>query len=229
MFLTGAIILAAIVACYIGAAAWLATTRRITFHQALFYLPLKLIWRVDDERMSLARDAGPPVIYVVTHRSRLDPALMLSLLPSNTLHILDGVSARSRRLEPFRSLARTIVFNAEHLFISRRLVRHLRGKGRLAVYLPEATEPTPKQLSLIRAVARIAGRADAKVVPIFVDGYRQGEPARKLASAAGLPSLPKLTLRVLPAATIAALVEQSKPAAPSNVLFERMSAVRLAA
>ena len=63
---------------------------------------------------------------------------MLALLPENTLHILDDYSANAAWLEPFRSLARTIVFNAEHVFVSRRLVRQLKGNGRLAVYFPDA-------------------------------------------------------------------------------------------
>ena len=41
-------------------------------------------------------------------------ALMLSLLPEQTLHILDEDSAKAAWLEPWRELARTIAFNAEH-------------------------------------------------------------------------------------------------------------------
>jgi acyl-[acyl-carrier-protein]-phospholipid O-acyltransferase/long-chain-fatty-acid--[acyl-carrier-protein] ligase len=128
MILIGIILLALAVG-HLAGAAWLSASRKISFHQALLYLPLKLLYRVDDRRARLLADAPAPVIYVVTHRSRLDPALMLSLLPTNTLHILDETSAKSMRLEPFKALARTIAFNAEHLFVSRRLVRHLRAKA----------------------------------------------------------------------------------------------------
>mgnify|MGYP000694547674 CR=1 FL=1 len=183
MILTGTVLLALVAGCLAGAI-WLSASRKISFHQALLYLPLKLLYRVDDSDAHLFAEAPAPVIYVVTHRSRLDPALMLALLPESTLHILDETSARSMRLEPFKALARTIAFNAEHLFVSRRLVRHLRGKGRLAVYLPEAVEPSPKAFSLYRAVARIASRADANIVPIFVDGYRKPNPGAARADAA---------------------------------------------
>ncbi|MGE0283687.1 MAG: 2-acyl-glycerophospho-ethanolamine acyltransferase, partial [Rhizobiaceae bacterium] len=99
MILTG-IILLALVAAYVAGVAWLSASRKISFHQALLYLPLKLLYRVDDSRARHLANAPAPVIYVVTHRSRLDPALMLSLLPANTLHILDETSAKSMRLEP---------------------------------------------------------------------------------------------------------------------------------
>ncbi|TGT93924.1 2-acyl-glycerophospho-ethanolamine acyltransferase, partial [bacterium M00.F.Ca.ET.155.01.1.1] len=99
-------------------------------------------------------------------------ALMLSLLPDDTLHILDEASARSPWLEPWRELARTIAFNAEHVFVSRRLVRVLKGKGKLAVYLPDAVEPDIKSFRLFRAITRIAMQADASIVPIFVAGTR---------------------------------------------------------
>jgi len=230
MILTGAILLA-LAAAYLAGAFWLSHSRNINLHQALLYLPLKLLYRIDDSGARLIADAPAPVIYVVTHRSRVDTALMLALLPANTLHILDEASAHSMRLEPFRALARTIVFNAEHLFISRRLVRHLRGKGRLAVYLPEAVEPTPKGFSLYRAVARIASRADASIVPIFADGYSKAVTGTVKADAAALPSFPKLTITALPAATIAQLGERSASPAPplSNVLFDRMAEARFAA
>ncbi|TIT74194.1 MAG: 2-acyl-glycerophospho-ethanolamine acyltransferase, partial [Mesorhizobium sp.] len=106
----------------------------LRFTQALLYVPFKLAYRIADNRIRIARNARTPVIYVVSHQSRIEPALMLSLLPDDTLHILDEASARSPWLEPWRELARTIAFNAEHVFVSRRLVRVLKGKGRLAVY-----------------------------------------------------------------------------------------------
>jgi len=230
MILTG-IILLALVAAYAGGAMWLSASRNISLHQAFLYLPLKLVYRVDDSRARQLADAPAPVIYVVTHRSRLDPALMLSLLPANTLHILDETSAKSMRLEPFKALARTIAFNAEHLFVSRRLVRHLRGKGRLAVYFPEAVEPSTKGWLLYRAVARIASRADANIVPIFIDGYSRATPGAVKANATAMPSLPRLTITALPARTIAELGERSVSPTPppSNVLFDRVAEARFAA
>ncbi|TJV28365.1 MAG: 2-acyl-glycerophospho-ethanolamine acyltransferase, partial [Mesorhizobium sp.] len=101
----------------------------LRFTQALLYVPFKLGYRIADDRIKIARRTAAPVIYVISHQSRLEPALMLSLLPEDTLHILDEVSARSPWLEPWRELGRTIAFNAEHVFVSRRLVRVLKGKG----------------------------------------------------------------------------------------------------
>ncbi len=229
MIVTGAVLLA-LAGAYLAGAAWLAHSRKLSFHQALLYLPLKLAYRIDDSRIAAARDAAAPVIYVVTHRSKLDAAVMLSLLPSNTLHILDPHSAQSMRLEPWRELARTIAFNAEHLFVSRRLVRHLRGKGRLAVYLPEAVEPSPKAFSLYRAVGRIAVRADANIVPIFIDGYRTVSPAVVRPAASTFP-FPKLTISTLPAATIPQLGDRAALPSPppSNILFDRVAEARFAA
>jgi acyl-[acyl-carrier-protein]-phospholipid O-acyltransferase/long-chain-fatty-acid--[acyl-carrier-protein] ligase len=109
----------------------------------------------------------------VLHQSQLDPALMLGLLPADTLHILDEVSARSPWLDPWRAAARTIPFNPEHVFVSRRLVRHLKGNGRLAVYFPDGIEADSKPYRIYRAVARIALRSGARVVPVAVRGSRE--------------------------------------------------------
>ncbi|MDR7031815.1 AMP-binding protein [Mesorhizobium sp. BE184] len=199
--------------------------------QAMLYVPFKLAYRISDSRMKVARSADAPVIYVITHRSRLDPALMLSLLPEDTLHILDERSARSMMLEPWRELARTIAFNAEHVFVSRRLVRTLRGKGRLAVYIPEAVEPDVKSFRLYRAVARIALQAEARVVPIFIGGA--DALPRALAPAGRMPSrwFPQLTISVLEPMTVPELLALGGEQAStrSNALFDRMAEVRLAA
>lgn len=230
MILTGTIALC-ILAAYAGGALWLVVRLGLTLQQALLYLPLKLLYRIDDARMRRVRKAEAPVVYVVCHQARLDPALMLSLLPDDTLHILDEASARSHWLEPWRELARTIAFNAEHVFVSRRLVRVLKGKGRLAVYLPDDVEPGTKAFRLYRAVARIALRADAKVVPVFVAGARHLPfsltPRRK----ARRRLFPKLTVSALEPLTISELMAHNvtQPARASNALFDRLAETRLEA
>ena len=112
-------------------AAWHAWRLGIRFRQALLYLPLKLIWRIRDRPIREAAAAKAPVVYIIAHQSRIDPALMLALLPENTLHILDEASARAAWLEPWRDLARTIAFNPRHVFVSRRLVRNQIGRASL--------------------------------------------------------------------------------------------------
>ena len=159
-----AAIFAGVIAAYAAIAGIEAYRLKIAFRQALLYAPFKLVWQIDDRGILTASQAKAPLIYVVAHQSKIDPAMMLALLPENTLHILDDYSANAAWLEPFRNLARTIVFNAEHVFVSRRLVRQLKGNGRLAVYFPDEIEPSAKGFRLYRAVAQIACKADAKMV-----------------------------------------------------------------
>ncbi|MEI5677474.1 MULTISPECIES: AMP-binding protein [unclassified Mesorhizobium] len=227
MILTAKIALCLLLA-YLAAALWQKVRLGMTFHQALLYLPLKLIYRVRDGKMRAARDAAAPVIYVVTHQSRLDPALMLALLPENTLHILDERSARSHWLEPWRELGRTIAFNAEHVFVSRRLVRVLKGKGRLAVYIPADVEPDVKSFRLYRAVARIALQADAKIIPVFIDGARHLPFSLTPREKAPRSWFPRLTVSTLEPMTIQQMVGDTDMR-PSDALFDRVAEARLAA
>ncbi len=228
MILTG-VIIAAVAGVYLGLAGLQAVMLRLSFRQALLYLPFKLAYRIDDAPIRLARKADAPVVYVVTHRSKIEPALMLSLLPDDTLHILDAYSATVAWLEPWRAMARTIAFNAEHVFVSRRLVQVLKRKGRIAVYIPENVEPDMRAFRLYRAVSRIAIAAEARIVPIFIDGARQlptalapnGEKAKRL--------FPWLRIGVLRAATIPELVaEGGVQATGSNALFDRIAQTRSA-
>ncbi|MCA0057036.1 MULTISPECIES: AMP-binding protein [unclassified Mesorhizobium] len=202
----------------------------LRFTQALLYVPFKLAYRISDSRIAIARDAAAPVIYVISHQSHLEPALMLSLLPDDTLHILDGASARAPWLEPWRELGRTIAFNAEHVFVSRRLVRVLKGKGRLAVYLPDAVEPDVKSFRLFRAVTRIAMQADARIVPIFVGGARDLPVSLTPASIVPRRWFPRLSISALEPMTIAELVARiPDQASNTNALFDRFAEARFAA
>lgn len=165
------VVIGAIALAWAAGAVLLAGVRRISFQQAFLLVPVVLAHRLS-VRGGANLHGDPPTVYAILHQSRLDPALMLTLLPENTLHILDAASTRSAWLDPWRAMARTIPFNPEHVFVSRRLVRHLKGNGRLAVYFPEGIEPDTKPYRLYRAVARIAQRSGARVVPVSVHGSR---------------------------------------------------------
>ncbi|MET0596896.1 MAG: AMP-binding protein [Mesorhizobium sp.] len=230
MILTGAMLLA-VVAAIVVVGVVLKAQLGLSLAQGVLYAPLKLIWRVDDRNIGIARDAPAPVIYAVAHQSRLDPALMLSLLPEQTLHILDEDSARSIWLEPYREMARTIAFNAEHVFVSRRLVRHLRGKGRLAVYFPDAVEPDTKAFRLYRAVARIAVKADARIVPVVVGGARNLPMSLTAEGQAPRRWLEPLSLGILDPLTLGELVDRAgrQWSTAAMALFDRIAEARVAA
>jgi acyl-[acyl-carrier-protein]-phospholipid O-acyltransferase/long-chain-fatty-acid--[acyl-carrier-protein] ligase len=230
MILTGAL-LGGLVVAWCLVALILSFTLGLAYRQAMLYVPFKLVWRIRDRDIRIARQAGAPVIYAIVHQSRLDPALMLSLLPENTLHILDEDSAKAGWLEPWRDLARTIAFNAEHVFVSRRFVRVLRGKGNIAVYFPDSIEPDTKSFRLFRAVARIASQGEARIVPIIVDGARFAPLSLAPADKAPRSLFRRLSIRALPPLTVAELVEQSgrDRTSMANALFDRIAEVRAAA
>lgn len=212
--LLAVIILIGIAAVWLAYAVTLMNRQRVTFRQAFVLAPVALARRLD-ARALRATHSETRILYVVAHQSRIDAALMLSLLPEDTLHILDEYSAKAMWLGPWRELARTIAFNAEHVFVSRRLVRILRGGGKLCVYVPPEAEQNTRDFRLYRAVARIALRAEAKVMPINVAGAERG-------------AFSQLTLHAMPPATIDALIVQSgvEGTRPSAALYDRMQKTR---
>lgn len=158
MILTGMII-AALIAAYVAAAMTQTYRLGIGFSQAVLYLPLKLAYRISDSRIRTARQADAPVVYAIAHQSQLDPALMLALLPEDTLHILDEASARSPWLEP--------VPDARALHRLQRLAC-LRQPPSGA---PSARQRPPR--GLFPADGR-AGRQDVQAVPRGGPHRRQG-------------------------------------------------------
>jgi acyl-[acyl-carrier-protein]-phospholipid O-acyltransferase/long-chain-fatty-acid--[acyl-carrier-protein] ligase len=226
MLAAAIVILALVLGLWIVLALWLMTSMKLTFQQAVLYAPFKALFRVGDDEVLSAQRANPPVIYAIWHSSRLEPALMLSLLPEDTLHILDVDSANAWWLDPWRSVARTIVFNAHHVFVSRRLVRRLRGRGRLAVYLPDDPAPDQKAFRLFRAISRIAVSAEARIVPIYIEGAAESmfslEPGKRRSL------LPRLTIKTLPAMTIAELIAAAAPERPlaAKAMFDHLLRAR---
>lgn len=230
MILTG-IVVAALIVVFMGAALAQAYRLGISLRQAVFYLPLKLAYRIREGNIRTARNAEAPVIYAVAYQSLLDPALLLALLPDDTLHILDEAAAESPWLEPYRELARTIAFNAQHVFLSRRLVRHLKGKGRLAVYFPQTVEPDAKSFRLFRAVARIALKAGADIVPVHIDGARHLPFSLASKDSAPRHWFPRLSIGTLEAISLDAVSARAvrAPAGTANTLFDRLAEARVAA
>ena len=230
MILTGAF-LAGIVVAVLAIAAFEAFRLGISFRQALLYVPFKLVWRIEDGDLRPARQAQAPVIYAIAHQSKIDPALMMALLPEDTLHILDDYSANASWLEPFRHLARTIAFKAEHVFVSRRLVRLLKGNGRLAIYFPDAVEPDAKAFRLYRAVAQIAAQANARIVPIVISGARYLPFSNTPAERAPRSFLRRLSIVALEGEPIGSLAEgaDSGRTAAANALFDRIAGARVRA
>ncbi len=223
MILAGAIVVG-VVALWLVFAAAVGARLGISFRQALLYVPLKGVYRIADAPARVAHASAAPVVYVVLHQSRLEPPLMLSLLPAETLHILDERAARSAWLEPWRDLARTIAFNPRHVFISRRLVRHLRGNGRLAVYISDSIEPDTKEFLLYRAVGRIALAAEAKVVAIAVKGARHTVFSRTPAAEAPRRFLGRLRVEVLEPMTVPELWDRlGEGKRTGRAVFSRVS------
>lgn len=229
--LIGVVVLGLFAAAWVAASVTQMVRHGLSFPQALLYAPLKFLYKINDVSLTTARETDAPVIYVISHQSRLEPALMLATLPDDTLHILDERSAASWWLEPFRSLAPAISFNAQHVFVSRRLVRRLRAGGRMAVYMPEGVEPDQKGFRLYRAVARIAVQSGARVVPIVVGGARQLPFSHVPAKKAPRKTFPSLKMGVLEGLTIADLVERAGQNRMTNslALFDRLAEARVAA
>lgn len=187
---------------------------RLSFLQGIAAAPLGLIADIAPAAINNARNTPAPVIYAISRKSVFDTALALALLPSDTLHILDERCAASPLLEPYRALARTIAFHPNHVFVSRRLVRHLRSGGRLAVYFPPDVEPDTKAFRLYRAVARIAQSAGSNIVAFACEQQVRTFARRHLAITAAAP--------------ISTLADGSRrlPTTSASALFDQVSEAR---
>ena len=173
MILTGAIV-AGLLAAYLAVAGIVASRLAIDFRQALLYAAVQA--RLADRRPrhppGLARRRSP-VIYVVAHQSKIDPALMLTLLPDNTLHILDDYSANAVWLEPFRNA------RPHHRLQRRACVRvapagaPVEGQRPARRLFPRRrSSPAPRLSASTGRSPRSPPRPTRRIVPIVIGGAR---------------------------------------------------------
>ena len=208
---------------------YLSFTRRLSLPQAFWYLPLKIIYRIDDQSI---RDLGTvpgPVIYVISHHASFDAALMMALLPADALHILDPRAASDKVVNFFRPLARSTVFAPDQILKNRRVFSQLIMGAKIAVYMPHPVEPDAKTFRLYRAVARMATAADAKVVAIHAGNSRFLSSSFHPKDELPRSWFPRLKVSARSAETIDEMLEKAGVAAsnPANALFDRLAEARL--
>ncbi|MGL4488460.1 MAG: AMP-binding protein, partial [Rhizobiaceae bacterium] len=220
--------LLAIVVAWCLAGLYWAQVYSIGYVQALAYVPLKLAFRIKDNNIAAVAKIDGPVVFAVSHQSALDAALMLLLLPSNTLHILDPRAAKHWLVDLLRPLGRTVVFGPEQLLGNRRIVSQLKTGGRIAVYLPKEVEPDAKLFRLFRATARMALTTDAKIAAVHIGNARFLPSSYTPAKEAPRQRFPALTIALRPAATISTMMEAAGIAVstPANALFDRLAEAR---
>lgn len=209
--------------------AWTVKSRLdVSWRQALAVLPFKLLYGLDTHNFSPARKAERPVIFAISEQSRLDPAVFLSILPEGTLHVLDPESAKHRVVGWYRSLSRSVVFNKEKMISNRRLIKHLKGGGRLAVYFPAHVEPGEKEFRLYRAVSLMARMTGAQIVPLHIRNARFLPSSFTPADKAPRQRFPDLSVHALSPHNINEMVEHRgrEFVTPANALFDRIAQAR---
>ncbi len=208
---------------------YLLFTRKLSFPQAFWYLPLKLMYRIDDKSLRHTGDTSGPLVYVISHQAQFDAALMMALLPASTLHILDPRAAGNRLVTFLRPLARTTVFAPDQILKNRRVFSQLQMGAHIAVYMPAPVEPDARSFRLYRAVARMATAANAKVVAIHAGNTRFLPSSFHPRDEMPCNYLPKIEISARPAETIEAMLQKAGVAAsnPGNALFDRLAEARL--
>jgi acyl-[acyl-carrier-protein]-phospholipid O-acyltransferase / long-chain-fatty-acid--[acyl-carrier-protein] ligase len=220
--------LACILVCWGIAALYLSARLSIGLVRALIYVPFKLSFRIVDDDVAKVRASNGPAMFAISHQSAFDAALMLLLLPHDTLHILDPRAAKHWLVDLLRPLSRSVIFSPEQILGNRRVPSQLKAGGRIAVYLPKEVEPNPKLFRLYRASARMAQAAGAKVSAIHIGNARFLRSSYTSQHEAPRHWFPKLIVCARPPASIDSMMAKAGDAAstPANALFDRMAEAR---
>ena len=160
----------------------------------LLWFLYKVLWRtvfglVIGLRYVWARVPHPdgPVIYIANHNSHLDAMSLMTIVPSNRIHLTHSVAAQDFfGRSGFRSWSMKNLVNA--VLISRtkeerdvdpiELLDSMLRQGHSLILFPEGTRGVPGVMAdFKRGVGHLASRhPDIPVIPVYLDGLYRNLP-----------------------------------------------------
>jgi acyl-[acyl-carrier-protein]-phospholipid O-acyltransferase/long-chain-fatty-acid--[acyl-carrier-protein] ligase len=132
--------------------AWRAKSKTgLTYSQALGYSFFRFVFGVRYRDFEPAAELSAPLVYLVSHQSRLDRVLLRTYLPLGTFHVdLDD------NLDQKFTLVKSV----------------LAGRARACLYIAKEVEATDETMQALARVGVIASETGARILPIFIRGTR---------------------------------------------------------
>ncbi|HEY0084708.1 MAG TPA: acyl-[ACP]--phospholipid O-acyltransferase [Allosphingosinicella sp.] len=186
---------------------------------------LRLLYRVEvagTENMPLP---GERAVVVVNHVSFLDGLLLAAFLPGKPTFAVHSAIAKAWWVRPFLGLFDAFPVDPTNPMSAKAMVRAVK-EGRTLVIFPEGRiTVTGALMKVFDGPGMVAGKADAPIVPVRIDGA-QYTPFSRLRGKVRLRTFPKIRLTVLPPRRFAIEGEMSaraRRALAGRRLYDEMS------
>lgn len=157
---------------------------------------LRLLFRVEVKGLENVAKAGPRVVVVANHVSRLDAPLLAAFLPGDLRFAANATVAKSRAARMLSKLIRLYPVDTSHPVAVKALIRSV-ADGTPMVIFPEGRPTvTGGLMKIYEGPGMVADRAGAMVLPIRIEGPQYSLFSR-LGGKLHRRLFPKVTIHIL--------------------------------
>ncbi|HAU29667.1 MAG TPA: acyl-[ACP]--phospholipid O-acyltransferase [Rhodospirillaceae bacterium] len=157
----------------------------------------RVLCRVEVRGMENLEKAGDRVVIVVNHASFIDPPLLATFLPGMPVFAINTQMARKWWVRPFLRLVKVVPMDPTKPLLIKSLIRMVRS-GRPCIIFPEGRiTVTGSLMKIYEGPGLIADMADAKIVPIRIEGAQYSRFSRLSGKVRRRHLFPKITLTIL--------------------------------
>ena len=137
----------------------------------IFTVYFRIFHRVRVTGLQHYIDAGDRVVIVSNHLSYLDALLISTFLPDSPSFAVHTHQARKLLLRLASSMVRMFAVDVSNPYAIRRMIEAVRDHGQKLMIFPEGRiSQTGAMMKIYEGAGLIAYRADAKIVPIHIEG-----------------------------------------------------------
>lgn len=176
--------------------------------KSIFQAFFRLLYRVEIEGMENFLKAGDRVLIVANHASFIDPPLLGAFLPKPLVFAIDTYQAKSWWIKPFLTYLRAYPIDPTNPMATKTLIDKLKDNNSVVIFPEGRITVTGSLMKIYEGPGLIADRADAKLLPIRIDGP-QYTPFSRLHGKVKMKWFPKIKITIM---------EPRKIDIPSNVV-----------
>jgi acyl-[acyl-carrier-protein]-phospholipid O-acyltransferase / long-chain-fatty-acid--[acyl-carrier-protein] ligase len=145
---------------------------------------------------------GERAIIAPNHVSLLDAPLMHALLPSHAAYAIDTGMAQTWWVKPFLKLAKAFPIDPTKPLGMRHLIQNVKDGHSLVIFPEGRLTVTGGLMKVYDGTAMIADKANAKVIPVRIDGLERSRFGYLSSAQTKKAWFPKTTVTILPAADL---------------------------
>jgi acyl-[acyl-carrier-protein]-phospholipid O-acyltransferase / long-chain-fatty-acid--[acyl-carrier-protein] ligase len=142
---------------------------------------------------------GERAIIAPNHVSLLDAPLMHALLPSHAAYAIDTGMAQTWWVKPFLNLAKAFPIDPTKPLGMRHLIQTVKDGQSLVIFPEGRLTVTGGLMKVYDGTAMIADKANAKVIPVRIDGLERSRFGYLSSAQTKKVWFPKTTVTILPA------------------------------